>query len=764
MHALKVSLLVPPYLELDYLLPKELDSSFFSPGDRVLVSLGSSNRKCCGLVTGLATVDKQDFSYKTILLPLEKKLLSKTSFQLLQDMSKRYLVSFPMVLGHVLPSWMKKKPSKVWIKHKPHNLDAVLSDKKLYLCFLEAWKQEQIDFVDHQDLLISLKQGISSLKTRGAKKQAVLNLLAQEEYSLMELKSLFGSGIRMTLDKLQKEGFIEFKTAPTPQPPKAASYTLSPEQEKIACEIQESLEKKEFSLHLIYGVTGSGKTHIYFHLIKQCLDQGRSAIFLLPEVALAWGMFQRVKQFFSYAHIYLYTGKSAELDKQKIFYKVKNNVSLVIGTRSSLFLPFLDPGLIIVDEEHVESYKQESGVYYQAKEIAYFLARQTGATLVLGSATPDLKTYYAGTKKQISLHSLKNRYGPSVLPEIVLEDLRTKKNEGLFSPRVWQELVKVVEAGEQVVILHNRRGYVPVLYCEACGEVLKCPHCDVSVTYHASCNKVICHYCGFNLNYPPLCAKCQSVCFKFYGEGTEKLEEFLNEKLPQTSILRLDRDVAGSKQRLKSVLTEFSLGKAQILIGTQMLGKGHDFPQVKLGIVLDGDLGLNFPDYRATERMFQLLVQLCGRVGRREKKGLVYIQTRNMSHDIWKFVLKSDYEGFYQYELQKRKLFFYPPFSNLALIRISFFKNWHKQDEFLARLKADCVRLKQNFSGQVLGPVPAAISYLQSRKRFQVLLKSSSWQEIKVFFLQLKKQLSLALKDRQARLQMVLDLDPVSML
>ena len=750
-------MLQAPYTELGYLPCAGLDVENIPMGTRVLVPLQKQER--LGIVRSVQEVNS-DIEWKRIKLVLEPELLPLWYFNLVRDMSIRYLVSPSKVLTTVLPACFKRLPAKVWIEENAYSLKSLLKNQEQLQYYLKSWLEGKVRFLEEADqrkVWLKTAQG----STRGRVKQAILELVSKTPgISVAELCAVFGPKLKDRLQSLLREGLIEVREEKTCAQLDWIEHTLDRHQVKVVQEIAPKIQENTFSAHLIFGVTGSGKTHVYFELIKNCLKQGKSAFLLLPEIALAWSLFQRAKRFFHYEHIYFYSGTCASSEKRDLFLRARKQPTLIIGTRSSLFLPLSKLGLIIIDEEHVESYKQEQGVYYQTKEIAFFLAKYHQAVLVLGSATPDFKTYYAGQKGYLRVHRLEQRFGQSLPPQIQV--IARSKQEEPLSKLCLEHLNKVLAKGEQAIILHNRRGYAPVLYCLGCGTVLSCPHCAISLTYYQKKNVALCHYCGHKIKFPPLCPKCQGVNFKFYGQGTEKLEEYLAQHYPEYNILRLDREVIQRKGELEQVLDTFNQGKAQILIGTQMLGKGHDFPNVTLGIVVDGDLGLNFPDYRARERMFQLLVQLCGRIGRREKQGQVFIQTRYPEMDFWQLVAKEDYLSFYEQEIKLRKQFFYPPFACLGLIRISFGKDWKFKDEFLTYLQSISRELSKNFSGKVMGPVPAVIGYLHSKLRYHILLKGNNWQELREFFSGL--EFKLRQRSRFKSVQMVLDLDPISLL
>jgi primosomal protein N' (replication factor Y) len=398
---------------------------------------------------------------------------------------------------------------------------------------------------------------------------------------------------------------------------------------------------------------------------------------------------------------------------------------------------------------------------YHAKEVGYYRVRRSNGLLVLGSATPDMKTFHAANEQDIGLVSMTRRIGTTTLPEIRLVDLKTSPAvDGPFAEVCRQELDRALAAGDQIIIMHNRRGYAPVLYCEDCGESAQCPHCRISLTYHKDVNRMVCHYCGFTRPFPMICDHCGGSIFQPVGAGTEKLEEFLCRSLPEgTGIARLDRDSSRRQGQMEQILEEFARGHQQVLVGTQMLSKGHHFPGVTLVVVVDGDLGLNLPDYRATERTFQLLVQVAGRAGRGEKPGTVLIQTRNPEHYCWGFVRNNDYIGFYTQEIERRRRFSYPPFVKLGLLRVSYPLDWADGNDRMHHVREVIHNQGIRLGLRILGPAPAPLQALRGRLRFQCLIKADTWPVIRQLFAAVDHHFG---NDRHLRF--TYDLDPVNML
>lgn len=513
---------------------------------------------------------------------------------------------------------------------------------------------------------------------------------------------------------------------------------------------------------LLYGVTGSGKTAVYLELVRGCLARGRSAMLLAPEVALACKLRRDVNERLPGVPLFFFHGYQSPGQRERTFRALaaRREPCLIVGTRSALFLPAPDLGVVVLDEEHDSSFKQDEGLAYQAKEVAWFRAEQGAGVLVLGSATPDVKTFHAAREGRLPMAVLPGRVGGGALPDVELVDIKDlSATDSVLAPQSGAALRETLERGEQAVILLNRRGYAPLMYCLDCGAVARCPHCDIGLTYHKGRERLVCHYCGHAVPYPATCPNCKCMHYLPMGEGTEKLEETLAALLPAGGkALRLDRDSTRRPGRMEEILESFARREAQVLVGTQMLSKGHHFPNVTLAVVADGDLGLNLPDYRAAERTFQLLVQSAGRAGRGVKPGRVCIQTRDTSHYCWNFVRAADYEGFYAHEIAKRQQRRYPPFVRLALVRISFPMDFAGGMEELTRF-AGAVRTRGRQHGvQVLGPAPSPLSLLRGRKRFQCLLKADDWPSIRALFG------AAGTAPGIGHLRISLDLDPVNML
>ncbi|MBQ7585914.1 MAG: primosomal protein N' [Desulfovibrionaceae bacterium] len=545
-------------------------------------------------------------------------------------------------------------------------------------------------------------------------------------------------------------------------PPKTRPFTLNDEQQACVDQLAKALDQHKFYVSLLYGITGSGKTAVYLDLAHKVLKQGRSVLLLVPEVALALKLLQDAHTIYPETKVVLFHGYQLPSLREKIWQEVAMApASLVIGTRSALFLPVQNLGCVILDEEHDASFKQEEGFVYHAKEIAWARAKYNQALLILGSATPDVRTFHAAQTESLPLLRLVHRISGRDLPPIELIDTREPRSMSkavtLLSEKSLATLEATLNRGEQAVILINRRGYAPHMYCLECGKAEHCPECEIALTYHKARGRLVCHYCGYSKPFPSPCSICGSAAFLPMGEGTERLAEELSTYLGER-VLRLDRDSTSRVGSMEAILQAFAREEAQVLVGTQMLSKGHHFPKVTLVIAADCDMGLNFPDYRAAERTFQLLIQSAGRAGRGALPGQVLLQTRDVSHYCFKYVLANDYEGFYHNEIQRRERHAYPPFVNLALVRLSYEREDPKAPLELQNLAQAMKPLALNLGVRLLGPAPAPLAVLRNRERFQILLKARTWSAIREVYQRALKNCKLKF------LRSTLDLDPMNML
>jgi len=615
----------------------------------------------------------------------------------------------------------------------------------------------------------------------GAKRQlAVLeHLFAHGRATAEQLRRVVSADALKIVKDLERKGLVRVAVADdeasgqelspafaetVPDADEVARIALTVEQVAALAVLEGDLEKglgEGFRMvRLVHGVTGSGKTLLYLRLARSCLAKGKSVLLLAPEVALSAQLWAQVDRKFPDAKRHWYHGYLAAGPKLAIFHALKSGgPHIVVGTRSALFLPFANLGLVILDEEHDASYKQDEGFNYQAKEVAFFRIRQ-GGLLVLGSATPDIKTHYAASRNEIAGIGLRQRISSSPTPEIRLVDMRRESRSEPLSVECREELRQVLERGEQAMFLLNRRGFAPLVSCLDCGRAPQCLQCEVGLTYHKGWERLLCHYCGYTAHFPCPCTHCGGSRFLPMGEGTEGLEEYLTGMLsPEQTVVRLDRDNTRRQGSLEDILGAFAQGRAQVMVGTQMLSKGHHFPNVTLVAAVDGDVGLNLPDYRAAEKTFQLLVQLAGRAGRGERPGRVLIQTSNPDHPCWRHICAGDYQGFFLQELERRRKLAYPPFVKLGMIRCSYPRQWAQGGEALDQIGEHLRNEAARLGMRILGPAPAPLGQLKGRKRFHCLLKALRWQDIREMFRSLRRVVP-----GSSSLRIGLDLDPVNML
>lgn len=495
-------------------------------------------------------------------------------------------------------------------------------------------------------------------------------------------------------------------------------FNLNEEQQKVYKEIFNSINTNE--TFLLYGVTGSGKTNVYMKVIEDVIKNNKTAILLVPEISLTPQIIKRFTSYFSNIAV-LHSGLS-DGEKYDEWRKInEGKVNIVIGARSAIFAPLKNIGVIIIDEEHSQTYKQENNPRYNAIDIAKERCKYHNCPLILGSATPLLESFARAKKNVYKLLELKNRYNNNTMPKVEIIDMNKefKKASGYFSNTLIDQIKETLERKEQVILFLNRRGYSSFLTCSSCGYVEKCPNCDISLTYHKSSNMLRCHYCGYATKRKKLCPKCQEE-FKDYGIGTEKVEEELKSLIKDAKIIRMDVDTTTTKNAHAKIINSFLEEKYNILIGTQMIAKGLDFPNVTLVGVLNADIGLNFPDFRSSETTFSLLNQVLGRSGRGNKEGKVLIQTFNPEHYAITYTKNHDYLGFYNEEMKIRKILKYPPYYYICLIKII-----SKDYNLASKSSYDVVNyLKQNIKNEIiLGPSVCNVFKLNNNYRFQIIIK-----------------------------------------
>jgi primosomal protein N' (replication factor Y) len=542
----------------------------------------------------------------------------------------------------------------------------------------------------------------------------------------------------------------------------APPRTLNPHQLLAYQEIEESLRQAVFRTFLLEGVTGSGKTEVYLKSIDACIAFGRSALLLVPEIALtpavAGQFLHRFGDRVAILHSAFHDAERAEQWR-----RIRAGLAtVVVGTRSGVFAPVRNLGLVVIDEEHDQSYKQQETPRYNGRDVAIVRAQAAGAVAVLGSATPSLETRYNAERGKYTRIELPERIERRPMPDVEVIDMRQEfletRKQATFSRRLVESVTERLESGEQTMLLLNRRGFSSFVACRACGERLQCVNCAVTLTYHRRDRRMLCHYCNYAQKVPTVCPKCGSEYLHFIGTGSEKVEEELHRDFPTARIARMDRDTVSGKRHFESILHGFREGDFDILVGTQMIAKGHDIPNVTLVGVVSADVGLGLPDFRSAERTFQLLTQAAGRAGRGDLPGIVLIQTINPEHYAIRFASQQNYEGFYRKEIQFRKLMRYPPFSALANVLVRS----QKQEEALALSTELGRRLDPAPEGlKVLGPAEAPVPKLKSEFRYQILLKAVDRKRLNEALRELQR---FAHERKWSPTALVIDVDPLTLL
>ncbi|KIX90965.1 primosomal protein N' [Staphylococcus microti] len=748
----------------DYIVPEDL-LDVIQPGVRVLVPFGP--RKIQGYVMQLVSDAETDIEINRLKPIYEVKDIQPELTEELVKLSEWYSHYFVAkrisMLEAMLPSAMKAKYTKVFELVEPDCLPEQLLhrfNREGIYPYKTAQSNEDV-----AELLHYMKQGAVREVTllsqhTGKKKQRavrvvepemgdsvlldlekrpkqydVLAFLLDEQHrdvSLRELKDMNFS--TSAINTLERNGIIEKYDVVVERDPyegrifeQEQKRQLTDEQQVAFDQINEAAEDQRAETFLLHGVTGSGKTEVYLQIIDCVLERGQEAMMLVPEIALTPQMVQRFKRRFGDEVAVLHSGLSHG-ERYDEWQKIRDGRARVsVGARSSVFAPFKNLGVIIIDEEHEATYKQEDYPRYHAKEIAEWRSQYHQCPLVLGSATPSLESYARASKNVYTLLSMPTRVNQQPLPDIRIRDMREELangNRSIFSEDLAQAIETRLEKQEQVVLFLNRRGYASFMLCRDCGHVPQCPNCDISMTYHKTTDELKCHYCGYHEPAPFQCPSCGSEHIRQMGTGTQRVEELIQERFPSARIIRMDVDTTSKKGSHEKLLKDFGDGKGDILLGTQMIAKGLDFPNITLVGVLNADTMLNLPDFRSSERTYQILTQVAGRAGRHKKKGEVIIQTYNPDHYAIEDVQANDYLAFYDKEMRFRQLAKYPPYFYL----INFTITHEKMKVALQAATHVHQILLQHLTERafILGPAPAALSRINNEFRFQILLKYKS--------------------------------------
>ena len=683
-----------------YLVPEAMHSQIHV-GDVVEIPFGKGNRITKGYVLELTgTIQYDESKMKSV-----QKILVKT-----QTTRKDRLVA--------LASWMRDTYGSTMIQA----LKTVIPVKK------------KVKQKEKRTLILLLSQDETEEKLEFYKKKnqkaryRLLQALAEEKeipYEIAIEKLNITPAVIRTMEEqkvLKTESMLVYRNPIHQESQGRYNIILNPEQQRIVDAIWKD---ESHMVSMIHGVTGSGKTEIYMELIARTIAENRQAIVLIPEIALTYQTVMRFYRRFGDRISIIHSRLSAG-EKYDQFQRAENgDIDIMIGPRSALFTPFPRPGLVIIDEEHESSYKSETTPRYHARETAIELARMERAKVILGSATPSLEAYYRAKKGEYALYTLNRRARSSILPEVSVVDMREELKNGnrsIISEALKEQIEKKLQSEEQIMLFLNRRGYAGFLSCRSCGHVIKCPHCDVSLSVH-NYGRMICHYCGYEEKRPEVCPKCGSTFISTFGIGTQQVEQVVRKIFSHARVLRMDMDTTRTKNGHEKILSAFQNQEADILIGTQMIVKGHDFPNVTLVGILAADLSLYADDYKAGERTFQLLTQAAGRAGRGEKQGNVIIQTYDPKHYCIQASAKQDYQAFYEEEMSYRMLADYPPAVFMISVHGSGKDEEHLQKamEYLVKVTE---RMPEKRAVKIFGPVSESIGKIQDEYRKVIYIKA----------------------------------------
>ena len=740
-----------------YSVPEEMEGKVVF-GKRLLVPLGKSKKY---IAMAVKTHDvKPAFGVKPIeqvldeeptLLPQQYRLWSWIGEYYMSPLGDVYNAAFPAGLK----STEKFKPKmELYVElasayRNPQALRVAISmmaravkQSKTFMAFLQ---------LSHWDRL--LEDELDENKKNKVTKEELMN----ESHSTSAIvKTLIDKGFLFTYElevgRLNTSGEAHFDQIKPLSMPQQDAYN----------QILMQMMKK--NVVLLHGVTSSGKTEVYIHLIKQALDEHKQVLYLLPEIALTVQIMERLHRVFG-DRLGIYHSKYSDAERVEIWQKQMSGhpYDVILGARSAVFLPFQNLGLVIIDEEHETSFKQQDPApRYHARSAAIMLASMYGAKTLLGTATPSLESYYNAQQGKYGLVEMKTRYQGIQLPEIQVVDVKDLKHrkmmKGAYSPQLLAAVREALENGEQAILFQNRRGFAPMIECKVCGWVPKCKNCDVSLTLHKNINLLTCHYCGYTYPVPTECPNCGSTELMGRGVGTEKVEDQLSEIFPEARIARMDLDTTRTRNAYERLITDFSTGKTNLLIGTQMISKGLDFDKVRVVGILNADSMLNYPDFRAYEHAFMMMSQVSGRAGRKGKRGLVILQTKSPELPVISQVVHNDYAGFYKDLLEERRAFRYPPFYHLINV---FLK--HKHDKVCQQASMEMGQMLRGWFGErVLGPDKPAVARVKTMNIRKIVIKLENTIDYRKVREYLTYSQERMLKDpRYGALQIYFDVDPM---
>ena len=692
----------------DYNVPSEMQGTI-CVGDRVLVPFGNKKTYEEGLIVGLK--ENTQYKVKDIAKIQEGIKLTEENIDLAKLMARRYFCNISDCIKLMLPPGTLNK-----------NIDSRVKDKTLNFVYLKKDIEE-------------IEEDIENRVIKSEKQKRVLNFLIQNEGIQTTELEIITDTTNSVLKALEKKEYIEIIEEKVERNPflnkdikPTKKLKLTEEQQDAFNKIDKTINNNENKEFLLYGVTGSGKTEIYLQLIEKIIQKNKTAIVLVPEISLTPQMVERFIARFGQEKIAVLHSKLSIGERYDQWNKIKNGeCKIVIGARSAIFAPIQNLGLIIIDEEHDSSYKSETNPRYNAKELAGYMAKKNNIPLVLGSATPDISTYYKAENNKIEMLKLTKRANESNLPKVDVIDLREELangNRSILSRKLYEEIEKNLKDKKQTILFLNRRGYSTFVMCRDCGYTVKCKNCNITMTYHIKTNKLKCHYCGHEEKNLTECPECHSKNIKYFGTGTQRLEEDINKIFPEATTIRMDIDTVTRKNSHEEILNKFKNDNIDILIGTQMVVKGHHFPNVTLVGVIAADSSLYIEDYRANERTFQILTQVAGRAGREKLPGRVIIQTYNPDNFAIECSKKQNYDEFYETEIELRKQLKYPPFCDIISIGLTDTDN-NKIKNVSERLYNNISRTIKNekMDFNIYKPLPCPIDKIKNKYRWRIILK-----------------------------------------
>ena len=737
-----------------YLVPTEFQPKAVE-GSRVLVPLGRS-KLYVGIVLRLHDTKPQFKCREIERLLDDAPMLLPYQLRIWQWISDYYMSSLGDVMVAALPAGLKQTD-----KYKPRT--------EQYVTLAPSFRTEQrlrvlygqLHRSTAQDHLLSVFLSLSHWDSlQGASPIEPIQEITREELlneshsTTAVLNLLVKRGALATYEKEVGRLNVESVTTDPPHP-------LNSIQQQAYDDIRGQFKEK--NVVLLHGVTSSGKTEIYIHLIEEAISGGKQVLYLLPEIALTVQMMTRLKRVFG-NRLGIYHSKYSDAERVEIWQKQFSDqpYDVILGARSAVFLPFKRLGLVIVDEEHESSYKQQDPApRYHARSVAIVMAQAVGAKTLLGTATPSIETYHNALTGKFGLVTITRRFKGVELPQIEIVDIKDlrhrKMMRGPLSPQLTAAVREAVAAGQQAILFQNRRGFAQMLECPTCGWTPRCSNCDVTLTYHKTTGQLVCHYCGFTCNVPSQCPACGERHLFSRGFGTEKIEDIIREELPEARVARMDLDSTRSKNAYERIINDFSAGRTNVLVGTQMITKGLDFGRVSVVGILDADTMLNYPDFRAYEQAFTMMAQVSGRAGRRGSQGRVLLQTRSPELPVIRQVVAHDYRGFYNDVIQERKDFHYPPFYHLVYVYLK-----HKNSD-VVELAANELgnRLRQGFGQRVLGPDKPAVARVKTLAIRKIVIKLENGVNLPRCRQYLREVHHLLMQDkRYASLQVYYDVDP----